>query len=121
MPAKPAGLTRDQVELALHQINPSITYRWLDDGSYEFRGPGQQPSDAAITAAWAEVQTVIAAEATAEAADATDRAQLAALDSALETYIGTASPTLAQTATAVKALCRFARYVIRRLVRKGVL
>jgi hypothetical protein len=60
-----------------------------------------------------------AAKAAAEAADATDRAQLQTLDDALSTYIANGSPSAAQTVTAVKALCRFARYVIRRGVRQG--
>lgn len=70
--------------------------------------------DAALT-------SVRNAATAAEAQDATDRATLAAFDQAMADYIALASPTAAQTTAAVKAQARAWRYVVRRLVRTGIL
>jgi hypothetical protein len=126
MPAIPSPLTRDQLMLALAQINPAYEYRFLDDGSYEFRGPGDVPSDAAILAAWAAVDAVNQAATASASADATERGQFAGLrndmdaaQNALQTFIDRPNPATANLAAlnlvwnAVNLLCRIQLVQIR--------
>lgn len=115
----PAGLSRDQLEISLHRLNPEYSYRWIDDSNYEWRGPGDKPADETIQAAWDEYEQEQIILVAAEDADAQDRSQLQNLDDILEAYIDNTGPSNAQTVVAIKALCRFSRYVIRRGIRKG--
>lgn len=137
MAAIPNGLTRDQFELALHRLNPAYEYRFLDDGSYEWRGPGEQPADNAITNAWAAYQAAQQTAADAASAHAlairldspvadleAARDALAtartALTSAVTTLNSTdtqiqglgASPTVANLTAAVKGLSAGSRNVV---------
>lgn len=121
----PNGMTRDQVTIAFAQLDPANAYRFTSETDYEWRGPGAQPSDAAIQSAWntynTAQQNAAAATSAAEAQDATDRATLDAFDTAMANYIALATPTAAQTANAVQAQARAWRYVVRRLRRLGIL
>lgn len=74
-----------------------------------------------LTAAQQAATDASVAEAAAEAADADDRAQLAAIDSQLSTYISTANVDLtnAIVMNTLRLVCRVMRYMIRRGIRKG--
>jgi hypothetical protein len=116
-------MTRDQVEIALARLNPQYAYRWLDDGSYEWRGPGDVLSDAEIQSAWdAYTAEQVSAQAV-EDADATRRAQLIAARATLQTIIDTPNGSLsnAQVVDAVRVLCRAVLWIAERGIRKGTL
>lgn len=100
MAAIPNGLTRDQFELALHEINPTYSYRFLDDGSYEWRGTGDVPSDQTITDAWTAYNTAQTAAATSATAARTAAVNIAG--SAVGVAIG--SLTAAQVRALVACL-----------------
>lgn len=83
MPTLPNGLTRDQLALALHRLNPAHTYRVLSDTEYEYRGPdATPPSDAALIAAWSAFVTEQSAATTDE------QTRRSAVQSQVQTLVG---------------------------------
>lgn len=125
MTQRPPELAPWEVDLYARSVVPGAQLRWLDREHYEWIGPGAAPTNAQIVAAWQadmdDRAARAAATAAAEAQDATDRATLAAFDTAMANYIALANPTAAQTANAVQAQARAWRYVVRRLSRLGYL
>lgn len=137
MTALPTGLTRDQFAAAVFQLDPSYTYRFLDDGGYTWTSGTAYPGDAAVISAWTiydtNQQNAAAAEVAARNVDSpitaleAARTAIANVRTALQTSVpalnsedntiqALTSPTLAQLTTRVKALSARNRSVVGDLV-----
>lgn len=91
--------------LALHRINPDAEYRLNDDKTAiaDWRGPGQQPTQAQLQAAW---DAVVAEQG---AATTTRQADVAEVQALLDKVTGGTSLTQAELRAALRHLLKSLR------------
>lgn len=108
MPTKPVAVTWDQFVLGLHRLDPTFTYRRLNNTDYEWRSAGSPPSDAAVTTAFNQAQAILDATNT-------ESNQIKAALIALQTFRDNATPTNPEVVAQVKLQARILQELIRRI------